>query len=78
MATTTRRRRRRFTRRPVRSRGRAAPARRRATPSRRRAPATQTIRIVVEQPQPQMQHVPTMLPDQVGLVVATAPRRARF
>lgn len=38
----------------------------------------QTIKIVIEQPQPQMATLPTALPDQVGRVVATTPRRARF
>lgn len=54
---------------------RAAPSRRRSAPKRAR---TQTIRIVVENPQVNQAILPTMLPEQVGRVIATTPRRARF
>lgn len=59
---------------PVRTR-RAAP-RKRAV--RARAPAAQTIRIVLEQPQVQAPGMPTSLPEQVGAVQATSPRKSRF
>lgn len=54
-----------------------APRRRVAARSPRKA-SSQTIRIVIEQPSPQAQVLPGTLPDQVGRVVATTPRRARF
>ncbi len=78
MVARNRRRSTRFTRSPTRSRRRAAPAGR--APARRttRRATPQTIRIVIEQPQPQAAQIP-FLPEQVGAVQAlTTPRRARF
>lgn len=56
----------------VRSNKRAFPKR-----TRKSAPA-QTIRIVLEQPTAQPLGVPTSLPEQVGAVQASSPRKARF
>lgn len=67
------------TRSTRRSSGRRFTPRRRA-PNRTRKSAAkpQTVRIVIEQPQPQPAGIPGMLPEQVGAVIATSPRRARF
>lgn len=63
---------------------RRRPAARRVAASRYRsrkprvAAKAQTIRIVIENPQPSFAQIPGSLPEQVGLVVPTTPRRARF
>lgn len=60
------------------TRRRSTAARRRSAGPRRAAPRAQTIRIVVEQAAPQQMTLPGMLPEQVGRVVATTPRKAKF
>lgn len=73
-----------FKRRATTRRGKPArrsPARFSRSRSSRGRPAAkqkpQTVRIVIEQPQPQV-GMPTQLPSGVGNVVPLAPRRNRF
>ncbi len=65
------------TRRGTKRRSSVSFSRRRSSPRKKRA-APQTVRVVIEMPQPQLASMPSMLPEQVGRVVATTPRRARF
>lgn len=70
----TKSRKRRPTRKSNFSSRRRAPVRRRATT--RSKP--QEIRIVIEQPQPSFGGLSGALPESVGAVAATTPRRSRF
>lgn len=64
-------------RRPIR---RAAPRRRAVDRTRKASTSKQTIEIVIQQPQPQLLggSLPGFLPQQVGAIAATTPKRNRF